>query len=79
MLNDFGSGIGRDVPMSTVRKLAAIRRQLAQIAALVAEIETEFEDRSSGDWVETAVAAEALGQKIGKVSAGASAADGKPR
>ncbi|ESZ44821.1 hypothetical protein ACYG9R_26085 [Mesorhizobium sp. RSR565B] len=65
--------------MSTVRKLAAIRRQLAQIAALVAEIETEFEDRSSGDWVETAVAAEALSQKIGKVSAGASAADGKPR
>ncbi|MER8644683.1 hypothetical protein [Mesorhizobium sp. M1252] len=50
--------------MSTVRKLAAIRRQLAQITALVAEIETEFEDRSSGDLVETAVAAEALGQKI---------------
>ncbi|ESZ68678.1 hypothetical protein X727_21305 [Mesorhizobium sp. L103C119B0] len=49
--------------MSNVRKLAAIRRQLAQIAALVAEIETEFEDRGSGDWVETAVAAEALGQR----------------
>lgn len=29
LLNDFGSGIDRDVPMSTARKLAAIRRRLS--------------------------------------------------
>ncbi|WP_292125134.1 hypothetical protein, partial [Mesorhizobium sp.] len=55
--------------MSIARKLAAARRMLADATAILAEIEVEAEQEksSSPTWVETGVAAEALGIPLDSV------------
>lgn len=47
--------------MSIARQLTAARRMLAEASAILARIEIDIDEQNSGEWVDTAIAAQVLG------------------